>query len=274
MNRLSAHMGRLRDVLLEISVRPTTLELLAGKISTPDLKPSEVELSVILGKRLGFITHNKESNLEICGGGNEFIKFVNSMSETRELDPENIPPAYESHISATIPHFYLPLPLQIKNKIEATSETMKSVISNSNRFTYIVTPLLDIALLQSMFENVMRKPQAEITIITSEDKLIEYAGSNKGNLRLDDFGKLLKSRYSCGGVYYVKKDMSIMHSKILCSERSLLVTSANIKKNSITENFELGLFTENKDMVNTVAEILKFVINSSHTRRILNVGGS
>ena len=78
----------------------------------------------------------------------------------------------------------------------------------------------------------------------------------------------MKSRYKDVEIYFVKKDLSISHAKIFCSEKSLFVTSANVKKDSLSENFELGIFTERKDLIRTVEEILRFIIESNHAEKI------
>ena len=98
--------------------------------------------------------------------------------------------------------------------------------------------------------------------MTSEENLIRYKNSREGNFNLNEIGKLIKSRFKNGKVFYLNKDMSISHAKIFCSESSLFVGSANLKKDSITENFELGIYTERKDLINLVIQILDFVLST------------
>ena len=58
------------------------------------------------------------------------------------------------------------------------------------------------------------------------------------------------------------------HPKILCSERSSPVASANVIKNSIAKNLGTKIFTGSNNMVDNVSDILEFTPDTKHTRRI------
>ena len=58
------------------------------------------------------------------------------------------------------------------------------------------------------------------------------------------------------------------HPKILCSERSSPVASANVIKNSIAENFGIKIFTGSNNMVDNVSDILEFMPDTKYTRWI------
>jgi PLD-like domain len=228
-----------------------------------------VEALVRLSIRFGFIVDAEKEVLSITQEGQEFVKHVISLREIQtSQDDARVEVFDESSLSVTLPHFCQPLPLNIKNEISFTFSTMKQVITDAEKIIYISTPILDIPLLQSCFENVTRKPNATIKILTSEEKLIKYKNSQDVNFYLNEIGKLIKSRFRNGKVFYLNEDMSISHAKIFCSESSLFVGSANLKKDSITENFELGIYTERKDLINLVIQILDFVLATERPKCI------
>ena len=117
---------------------------------------------------------------------------------------------------------------------------------------------------------ITRKPNATLKILTSEEKLVKYTKSPDYNFILNEIGKLIKSRFKKGQIFYMKKDMSISHAKIFCSETSLFVGSANLKKDSITENFEAGIYTERKDLIKVVMETIDFIVEGNLLECIFN----
>lgn len=266
---MSNTFGIIRDVLLIIEKKQVTIdELLETMTTSSSLMRTEIESHARLARRFGFLDWENEEKLSVTITGKEFIKNMNTLKEKVDENVEDVKIVDESSISITLPPFCGSLPLSIKNNIAFTSDTMKRIAGDAVNEMYIVSPIINPSLLQSCFENVRRKPNATLTILTSEDDLIRYQNGPKGNLVLEEIGKLIKSRFRQGKVFYMKKDMSIAHAKIFCSDRSLFITSANIKKNSLTENFELGVYTERKDLINTVKELLNFLVDSGRAKCI------
>lgn len=269
MDHVSNTFGIIRDVLLIIEKKQVTIdELLETMTTSSSLMRTEIESHARLARRFGFLDWENEEKLSVTITGKEFIKNMNALKEKVDENVEDVKIVDESSISITLPPFCGSLPLSIKNNIAFTSDTMKRIAGDAVNEMYIVSPIINPSLLQSCFENVRRKPNATLTILTSEDDLIRYQNGPKGNLVLEEIGKLIKSRFRQGKVFYMKKDMSIAHAKIFCSDRSLFITSANIKKNSLTENFELGVYTERKDLINTVKELLNFLVDSGRAKCI------
>lgn len=269
MDHVSNTFGIIRDVLLIIEKKQVTIdELLETMTTSSSLMRTEIESHARLARRFGFLDWENEEKLSVTITGKEFIKNMNTLKEKVDENIEDVKIVDESSISITLPPFCGSLPLSIKNNIAFTSDTMKRIAGDAVNEMYIVSPIINPSLLQSCFENVRRKPNATLTILTSEDDLIRYQNGPKGNLVLEEIGKLIKSRFRQGKVFYMKKDMSIAHAKIFCSDRSLFITSANIKKNSLTENFELGVYTERKDLINTVKELLNFLVDSGRAKCI------
>ena len=269
MDHVSNTFGIIRDVLLIIEKKQVTIdELLETMTTSSSLMRTEIESHARLARRFGFLDWENEEKLSVTITGKEFIKNMNALKEKVDENVEDVKIVDESSSSITLPPFCGSLPLSIKNNIAFTSDTMKRIAGDAVNEMYIVSPIINPSLLQSCFENVRRKPNATLTILTSEDDLIRYQNGPKGNLVLEEIGKLIKSRFRQGKVFYMKKDMSIAHAKIFCSDRSLFITSANIKKNSLTENFELGVYTERKDLINTVKELLNFLVDSGRAKCI------
>jgi len=196
-------------------------ELLETMTTSSSLMRTEIESHARLARRFGFLDWENEEKLSVTVTGKEFIKNMNTLKEKVDENVEDVKIVDESSISITLPPFCGPLPLSIKNNIAFTSDTMKRIAGDAVNEMYIVSPIITPSLLQSCFENVRRKPNATLTILTSEDDLIRYQNGPKGNLVLEEIGKLIKSRFRQGKVFYMKKDMSIAHAKIFCSDRSL-----------------------------------------------------
>ena len=266
MDSFSRSFGLMRDVLLQIRVESSTIDLLSYNMtSSSSLKTAQIESVVRLAKRFGFV--RDEGVLSLTKEGNSFCNHLTSLQESKD-ELENVHIIDESSISITLPPFCRALPLDLKNEIAFTSETIRHVMRNASRKMYVVSPLLNHDLFQSFFENIRPKPNAVITILTSERKLTKFQNGPMGNLILEEIGKLLKSRFKYGRIYYMEKDMSISHAKIFCSDKSLLVTSANVKKNSISENFELGIYTERQDLIRNVTGIIEHLLEHGKARCI------
>ena len=235
-------------------------QIISQMTTSSNLKTTDVESVIRLARRFGFIKIDEKGFIKTSIEGNEFGKFLNS-SFTIEEEPKEIP-IDETSLSVTLPPFCLPLSYNTKTEINSTSTTMKRVVSDAQKELTIVTPFLDISLLQMCFENVRRKRDSVVRILTSEPSLISYRDTAKGNLKLEEIRKLLSSRFKSGQVFYLEKEMSIAHAKIFCSDKSMFITSANIKKDSISENFEAGIYTERKDIINTTSEVILHVMES------------
>ena len=261
-------VGIIKDILTAVESQPLEFDdIVEAMTSGSSLKRTEVESMARLAKRFGFL---KEEGglLSPSITGNEFVKYIES---TIALEQKEEPVVDETSLSVTIPPFCLPLPLSVKNQINPTSSTMKRVVADAQLELLIVTPFLDVPLLQSCFENVKRKRNAVIRILTSDKKIVQYRESSSGNMLLNEIKKLLESRFKDGQVFYLQEDMSIAHAKIFCSDRSMFITSANIKKDSISENFEAGIYTERKDIIRIMRDIVMHVMESG-SETILDLG--
>lgn len=262
MDFVSKTFGVIRDILLTVEQESTTIDKLLEKMTAnSSLMRTEVESNTRLARRFGFLEDSDEK-ISVTVQGKEFVKQMQILRENDTDEKVDVKVVDEASVSITLPPFCNPLPLGIKNNISSTSSTIKRVVSDAENELYIASPFLDLGLLQVCFENVRRKPNATVVILTSERSLLQYKDSTKGNFPLQELGKLLKSRFKSGKVFYMDKDMSISHAKIFCSDKSMLVTSANIKKDSITENFELGIYTERKDLINIVSGLVSFLTES------------
>lgn len=249
----------MKDILIALQPESLALDLLLDVMtSKSSLRRTEVESLIRLSKRFGFLDDSSDGKLGITTEGKEFIKHMEVLNQDEEFSEIKIND--ETSISITIPPFCLPLPLEIKNRVSFTSVTMKRVVADAEHELIIVTPYLDVPLIQSCFENVVRKGDSVMKILTSDVNLRKYADSSTGNYLLNEIRKLMESRFTRGQIFFMQRDMSIAHAKIFCSDRSLFVTSANIKKDSLSENFEAGLYTERQDIIHTVRDILKHII--------------
>lgn len=261
MDPLTRRVGIIKDVLLPLENQPLSLaDILDVLSSNSSLRRTEIESFVRLSRRFGFVEDTEDERLSITIPGKAFLKYILVNRETEEVEVAKIDD--ETSVSITLPPFCLPLPPEIKNKISFTSGTMKRVVADAQKELYIVTPFLDVPLIQSCFENVIRKKNSIIRILTSDEYLRRNTATPTGNFSLKELRKLIESRFTAGRVYFMQNGMSIAHAKVFCSDRSLFITSANVKKDSLSENFEAGIYTERKDIINTVRDVIQFIIES------------
>lgn len=259
------------------------------------IKGSEVLSSIGLAKQFGFLSGDK-FKVSIEKNGLEFMKYIESLPNPDEVAEENLsarmrlqkirkenPDAeirklveqileagnnfhetlpdlesYETYITITLP-YGINIPNELRGQIISNKIAMNKVWADCEDELIIVTPFLDVSVLQMILDQSPYGKETSCTIITSERNLLkeeEFMGRMQPR-NLNNLKDQLKLRFKSYKVYFVKDTQTQAHAKIWLSEKSALITSANVLPNSQTNNFELGLYTDSPLIVQTCRQVLE-----------------
>ncbi len=259
------------DVIQAVGNRSQDLGGVTTLLSTGGiLRKTEVESLTILATELGFI-RDLDGNLTRTRQGAAFERFVVEMdSRKKEWEHPPLEHTVEIGLCATVPPRWVPtLSAMFGDRLQRTTAGPKMVVEEAAGRVVVVSPFIDVQVLQMCLEQAYAK-NVEFVIITSEQKLIREYRSGR-NYEREKLAKLIGSRFKRGKVFYLESGQSIAHAKVWSGERSVFVTSANIKSDSLTDNLELGIYTDEPEVVSTVREFLDRVIRMEELTCILEV---
>jgi hypothetical protein len=193
-----------------------------------------------------------------------------TASEERETFQSRLPTVTETELKLCVtlpPRWKGDLRDVFSDKLTDTITGERMVSEDARSSLVIISPFIDVGVLQLALVNVL--PGAvELTIITSEPLLArEFRGSK--NYELEKLRNLIASRFKSGVVYHLAEANSIAHAKVWCSEKSVLITSANVKSDSATDNLEMGIFTDDVETVLAVNEFVKKLLRAGGLRCLL-----
>ena len=258
------------DVIEHVTTGRTTIEKLwTVMTATGDIRKAEVESLARLASELGFLRIDEDGSLLVSGSGRSFVRYMTALDkkEMQKKEPP-IDRGTELKLCVTVP------PRWKKRLMESFGDELidtlraEGMVSEDARTNLlIISPFIDVAVLQLALMNV--DPGAVgLTIITSEPALVkEYKGGM--NYVLEKMRNLILSRFKSGVVYFMSDPSSIAHAKVWCSEKSVLITSANVKSDSTTDNLEVGVYTDDTEMVYSVNEFAGRLLQTGGLRCIL-----
>lgn len=259
------------------------------------VKGSDVLSSIGLAKQFNFLSGDK-FKMAVEKNGLEFMKYVESLpnpSEVAEsnlsarmklqeirrniqdtqilgiveqiLDTENsfqdtLPDleSFETYITTTLP-YGINIPDELRGRIISNKVAMNKVWADSKDELTIVTPFLDVSVLQMILDQSPYGKDTSCTIITSETNLLkeeEFMGRMQKK-NLINLKSQLKLRFKSYKIFFVKDTQTQAHAKLWLSEKSALITSANVLPNSQTNNFEIGIYTDSPIIVQTCRQLLE-----------------
>jgi len=269
--------------------KSTIKDVVADVCKQPLIRGSEVLSLCALAKRFGFLKGDNET-LTLHSSGLEFMKYVgnlpNPMYEAEEnqnlqnelnklrkdqdggLHPlikhvltlggkvmETSPDieSYNTRVTVTLPP-RKKIPLDLKDVMILNEDAEKQVIEDCQREMYIVSPYLDVNILQMLLHQSYVE-KSYLTIITSDDKLRDSTSYQVKKLKT-----IIEHHFDSGRILFLSGEQVIAHAKMWLSEKSVLITSANIVSNSQTNNFELGIFTDSPVIINACKRIVSEII--------------
>ena len=273
MTDLARKFRILADIVQTIQSRKQGIEELKTALSNADLKRTQIESMTILAKEFGFITENETKELQVTEEGLAFERYVttiNSLAMESDIVPTEIDRGTELKVCLTVPPMWrAQLDQQFGDTIEHTLVGEKLVAEDTENCLIIVTPFLDIGIMQVALRDTYAK-KAELIIVTSEPNLIKQFDRGN-NFWIQKLEGIIKSRFKSGKVLFLSNDTSIAHAKVWCSDRSLLVTSANVKPDSTTDNLEIGVYTDDPELVSTMRSLLNRIVEMEGIRCLLKI---
>ncbi len=246
-------------------------EEIKDALFTKDLKKIEIESIVRLAKEFSFLTE-KLNALHTTKAGRAFERYVAAVDTlvTESDSKPSIDRGTELKLCITAPPMWArKLNGKFGDIIAHTQYGQKLVAEDTEERLTIITPFLDVGIMQVALKDVYSK-NAELIIITSEPSLVKtYPGGI--NFRLQKIADIIKSRFKTGSVFYLNQDNSIVHAKVWCSDRSLFVTSANVKPDSTTDNLEIGVYTDDPELVSTMRNLVDYIIKMEGINCLLKI---
>jgi hypothetical protein len=271
---LSRKFRILADVVHAVNSGKTTLEdLKATLASKADLKKTEVESITRLAKEFGFIHEDKEHKLHATNAGLAFERYVTVVDSQVMKSITGMPKidrGTELKVCITVPPMWVE---KIKESFgDVTEHTLagqKLVAEDAETRLIVVTPYLDVGIMQVALKDIYAK-NAELVIMTSEPSLAKAYPSGI-NFKIQKLEALIRSRFKSGKVLFISEDTTLAHAKVWCSDRSLLVTSANVKPDSTADNLEIGIYTDDPGLVSTMRSLLDQILNMEGIMCLLKI---
>jgi len=276
LNSISNGSKSLNNVVDDLAKRPFT-------------QGSEVIALISLAKDFGFLEGN-ENELILKKEGLQFMNYIQNISESTQSTEafklsdvlneisDELPEkkfqnilqkiseaisrykdsihdfeSFETFVTVTLPPRKI-IPLELKGIVIFNEEAEKRVIADCKKTLYIASPYIEPSILQMLLHQ-SRTSRAECIIITSDEDRLK-----KNSYLLKKIYTIIRNNFSSGKILYLKSDDIISHAKLWLSEQSVLITSANILPNSQTNNFELGIYTNDNVIVNACKRLVEKVI--------------
>lgn len=262
------------DVVHAISGGKRTLEEVRTALaSSGDLRKAEIESLTRLSKEFGFLVENREHKLQATVTGLAFERYVTALDSKilkADSDTPRIDRGTELKVCITVPPMWVEnIEKNFGSATEHTLTGQKLVAEDAKTQLVIVTPFLDVGIMQVALRGIYAK-SAELVVVTSEPSLAKEYPSGR-NFKIQKLGALIRSRFKSGKVFFISNETSIAHAKVWCSDRSLLVTSANVKPDSATDNLEIGIYSDDPELVGTMKSLLNQILKMDGVKCLLTI---
>lgn len=258
----------------------TVLNLMKGR---PLVKGSEIISLIGLAKQFGFLS-GSDNSLTITNEGLSFMGYIEveipkkiekaeaEISEevaeieksekkdtskliTKILEVGNkmieTSPDLESSntfVTVTLPPRKM-IPIEYRSSIILNKDAEIKVMQDCEKNMIIVSPYIEVNALKFILHQSYVE-DAELIIITSDENNIDKDYWKK------NLNAVIRQHFKRGKILKLLDEQMIAHAKIWLSEKSVLITSANILTNSQTNNFEMGIYTDNQEIVNSCKKII------------------
>lgn len=274
----------LRAVHEESNTIKKVLNLMKGR---PLVKGNEIISLIVLAKQFGFLSGN-ENILEITNEGLSFMGYVETeipkriekveaeisedvaeikkdvKKDTAELITkilgignkiiETSPDLESSNTFLTVT---LPprkeIPVEYRSSIILNQEAEKRVMQDCEQNMIIVSPYIEVNALKFILHQSYIE-DAELLIITSDKDNFDRPYWKK------NLNAVIKQHFKKGRILKLIDEQMIAHAKIWLSEKSVLITSANVLTNSQTNNFEMGIYTDNQEIVKSCKKMIDEIL--------------
>ena len=235
-----------------------------------ELNTSELESLLLLTVELGFLEADERERYATTKTGRSFARYMTDLDKVEFDETPNIDRGTALKLCVTVPP---PSSRQLKgfflDLLTDTLDAQRAVAEDARKELLIISPFIDVAVFQLALKDLQKK-EVDLTVITSEPALRKrYPGGV--NFELKKLEGLIRSRFRSGRVYFLKEETTIAHAKVWCSDRSVLVTSANIKSDSTTDNLEVGIYTDDPELLSLMRDFASRFLKLGGLHCILNV---
>jgi phosphatidylserine/phosphatidylglycerophosphate/cardiolipin synthase-like enzyme len=259
------------DIVERVGDELVTFEDLQKSMTqTGELNTSELESLLLLATELGFLVADDQERYATTKTGRSFDRYMTDLDKVEFDEMPDIDRGTVLRLCVTVPP---PWSRQMKglflDLITDTLDAQRTVADEAKKELLIISPFIDVAVFQLALKDLQKK-EVDLTVITSEPALRkQYTGGV--NFELKKLEGLIRSRFRSGRVYFLKEETTIAHAKVWCSDRSVLVTSANIKSDSTTDNLEVGIYTDDPELLAVMRDFALRFLRLGGLRCILNV---
>ncbi len=177
---------------------------------------------------------------KILGIGNKMIESSPDLGSSNTYVTVTLPPRKE-------------IPIDCRSNIILNQDAEKKVMQDCEQKMIIVSPYIEVNALKFILHQSYIE-DAELLIITSDANNIERDYWKK------NLNAVIKQHFKKGKIMKLIDEGMIAHAKIWLSEKSVLITSANVLTNSQTNNFEMGIYTDNQEVVNSCKKMIDEVL--------------
>lgn len=249
------------DIVEAVSNGRSNIDDIKTALASEDLKRTEIESMAIVAKKFGFISESEEQ-LHATSEGLAFKRYVVALNSRAMQSKDTIPAidrGTDLKVCVTMPPMWgQEVTKKFGDAIEDTLTGQRLVAEDTQDRLFIVTPFLDVAVMQVALKDIYAK-DAEIVILTSEESLMKKYACGI-NYKLKKLSAFIQARFRTGRIFFLSTDASIAHAKVWCSDKSVLVTSANLKADSTTDNLEVGIYTNDPELVSTMHSLLDQIL--------------
>lgn len=135
-------------------------------------------------------------------------------------------------------------------------EEFISLVESSEQSIKICSPFVKFKVVEELYKH--KNENTQFSLVT--------------NFNLENFHKNVSD---LGAMRYILdkngeiKNYQRLHAKFyIFDNKSIIITSANLTEGGLTKNFEYGIFSDEKDIVNKVCEDFKYVCSSDLSGKI------
>jgi len=216
---------------------------------------AEVEGLLLVCKEFRFL--QKDSSSAVVRTTPAGISFKRYLDSTRLRDDKS-PSARGSsapgaRLCVSMPPRWKSLLLDFAGLVDGTIDGERRVVRDAKERLTVCTPFIDPPVLQTTLANVFLE-RTRFFLITSESKLLDK------QWLLAQLRNVLRRRFGSGKIFYYKDESMIAHAKLWLSDHSMFLTSANVKADSATDNFELGIYTKQPEIVRLATALIDRIL--------------
>lgn len=238
-------------------------ELIGGVCSAVGIGATRLRSLELLGEELGFL-ERKGAMITATNAG---VKFSNYMSVHHSETPESASTAASDfQVCLTLPPAWQsPFRSALGDLVQSTEAAERQVVEAAKSRLIVVAAFLDPEVLQLKLQGVHR-PEVSALVLTSDPRLAKRFP--EGNWRLHRLFEVLARRFGHVDVFHFSMEGMIVHAKLWVSDGAFFLTSANVSGNSAADNMEVGLYSTEPALTQSLAMVVDTAVGMEGVERL------